>query len=255
MSKHNGTIEFDSKGALFVFRTLRFFARLTLLCAVIAALMLMGRRDSQNPNPTLADATLTLSLFGVWLLMKVLISLRIKKGMQDAAARQRMSLGEYVKKTRRAKYRTSFELSHKAKYPETERGRQRLWEEAVDRLFRRISNETEVLKHARLLAHDPEGSERALVRAQNKGQEIVDKCCREFAIDQYAKRNDLSRADVSALLRAENGRGPVTKAVDEIYRKVHYQYKAHFENLEYTWRGHVLKQGVGGIKERIDRKY
>jgi hypothetical protein len=250
MSRHNGTIEFSSKPGLFLFKTARVFARLSLICGIIAGLMFVGR-DIDLPKPTLADAAPTIALFGSWLLLKILMSVRIEKGMRNAASRQGMPYRQYVQKTRRRKFGTTLALSREAQYPKTKKGQQRRWEDAVDLLHYGISRDTAELRTVRLLAQDPEGSERALVRAQNMGQAIVDRDCRHFAIKEYAERNDVLWTRVSDMIRKENGRGPVTKAVDEIYGKVHYEYRAYFENKEHTWKGHTLKQGVGGTKKRV----
>jgi hypothetical protein len=259
MSKHNGTIEFSSKQGLFFFKTARVLARLSFFCGIISGMLFVGR-DIEAPKPTVADAAPTIVLFGFWLLLKILMNLRIAKGMRDAASSRGIPYRQYKAKTRSDKFGTTLELSGEAKYPKTKRGQLARHQDALDLFYYKLRQDMQAVKTVRRNDRDLDYSNRELRAAQEKGQSIVDRNCREYAVGEYAARNDVTPMQVNEMLRNENGRGPVTKAVKEHYDFVHYEYKAYFEQWENSfkgaWQGYAEKQGVGGTKKKFyDRKY
>lgn len=260
MSKYKGTIEFDSEYSLRLFKTARVLARLSLICGIIAGLMFIGR-DTDLPEPTLADATPTVAFLGLWLLLKIAMNLQIRESMRKKASRRGQTLGQYRREAFRNKYRTSFKLSQEGKYPKTERGQERRVEDALtyhrSRLYNRLK---EVPRVRHLEGSSPtERDFRQLRAAQEQGQGIVDETCREYALKEYGALNDLQRQEVLSILREENGRGPVTRAVDALYDSVHYEYKAYFSNIYMTSKGarngYEEKMGVDGIKKKIYPDY
>lgn len=262
MSKYNGTIEFHSRLSLFLFKTARFLARLSLICGIISGFVLLGR-DIGMTKPTLADAAPAIAFVGSWLVLKIAMSLWIRKSMREMATKRGKTFRQHKQEARKGKWRTEFELSKEGKYPKTKRG-QALREQDSLKLHWHCLNDN--LRTApiweRRLDRTEEELSRSMERlsaAQEKGQSIVDQCSHEYAVKEYAALNGFGFMKVHAMLREENGEGPVTDAVDALYRSVHFQYEAYFTNAEDgTWKdafqGIEEYRGLDGRKRRINTR-
>ena len=255
MTKYKGTIFFNSRLSLRLFKTGRLLARLSLICGIIAGVQFMVRRDTEMPEPTFADAAPTIFLLGLWLLIRIAISISVRRSMRESAAQRGQKLWQYQKDTANKKHRTSFELSEKGKYPNTKRGQERRVEDALALHRNRLRLRLEDVP--RVWGTPGTKAGYSLLRdAQKQGQTIVDKTCREYAVSEYAARSGSSELKVRETLKEEDGYGPVSKAVAELYASVHYEYEAYFENHEHSIRG-VLggysdARGLNGTKRVYD---
>lgn len=257
MSKYKGTILFDSALDLRLFKTARVLGRLSLICGIISGLLLISY-DHDLAEPTLADAVPTMAFLGFWLLLRIAVRLRIRKAVRASAARRGQTPRQYRKETAKKKFTTRFELSEEGKYPKTKRGQERRAKDALDRHWKVLNDRVGRVPRVRRMDRTKKelaDSFRALRETQDKCQSIVDQTSREYAVREYAALNDVDEREVRGMLSAEDGRGPVTEEVDRLYRSVHYQYEAYFENHEYTLRGafkgYSEAQGVGGSKKRV----
>lgn len=256
MSKYKGSIVFRSKAGLFVFKLTRSLALLSLFLGIVSCYPLYSQ---YNDNVSVIPQVAPIIFFvAIWLLLRAAVRRRIKKYMIIEAERQGLTLRQYETKMVKEKSRTRFFAVGKATSPQAgSRAEQALAD------FRRTRKHR--LKEVPNIWRS-DGSEelrkssfKMLRAAQEQGQAIVNETSRDYAVKEYGALNGLAVHDVKKLL--DQGDGPVTRDVNDIYESVHYEYKAYFTNKDspslktmlnpLESDNHHFVQGVDGSFETV----
>jgi hypothetical protein len=260
VSKYKGTIEFKSKAGLFVFQLGRWLARIAFVCTVVSAYNF--RMNHKGLGLDITELFPTATFLVLWLLLKIAVNQRIKRSMIKEADRAGLSLWAYKKKVSKEKWRTSFSVAGEASGPQAKQREELRAERAYQSHRRTLNMRLEAVPRWRLSDRNDEERRKSfelLRAAQEQGQAIVDETCREYAMDEYGALNgNLSRYEVKKLLENENGRGPVTWAVDDIYQKARWEYTAYFDQHDSSWKGaskgYTEIQAADGSKKKVYRR-
>jgi hypothetical protein len=236
-------VQFRSAGQRRVFRLLRVAGLVLLSTGGIPTAFIMKQLfegSLVHPGPLLATAVI--AVIGISLIAAS--ELLIRPMLQEQAAQAGISVREFIKAGRKGHRNEQNEDLRRQKALDLHWYRLRLAMEDVQRVYKSGIN--------------PEWSAKELADEQNKGQTIVDRTSRQYAVSEYAIRHGAgSPSNVEDLLRKEGGGGPVTKAVERLVESVHYEYKAYFEHPEHSfkgaWKGYEDYEGVGGNKKRAYR--